>query len=69
MNQQSNQNKIMFNFSLILLHLILIIAKSDSVTLDGLEALLSGSSAIKGSNSDKDERAMNIDSQECGKCL
>ena len=59
----------MFNFSLILLHLILIIAKSDSVTLDGLEALLSGSSTIKGSNSDKDERAMNIDSQECGKCL
>ena len=58
MNQQSNQNK-MFNFSFILLCILLIITKSDSITLDGLGILLSGSSG----------RAMNTDTQECGKSL
>ena len=64
MNQQSNQNK-MFNFSFILLCILLIITKSDSITLDGLETLLSGSSAIKETNSQK----MNSDTQECGKSV
>ena len=68
MNQQSNQNK-MFNFSFILLCILLIITKSDSITLDGLETLLSGSSATKETNSGKDQRAMNTDTQECGKSV
>ena len=64
MNQQSNQNK-MFS----LLCILLIITKSDSITLDGLETLLSGSSAIKETYSEKDKRAMNTDTQECGKSV
>ena len=64
MNQQSNQNK-MFS----LLCILLIITKSDSITLDGLETLLSGSSATKETYSEKNERAMNTDTQECGKSV
>ena len=64
MNQQSNQNK-MFS----LLCILLIITKSDSITLDGLETLLSGSSATKETYSEKDKRAMNTDTQECGKSV
>ena len=64
MNQQSNQNK-MFS----LLCILLIITKSDSITLDGLETLLSGSSATKETYSEKTERAMNTDTQECGKSV
>ena len=64
MNQQSYQNK-MFNFSFVLLCILLIITKSDSITLDGLETLLSDSSATK----ETDKRAMNTDTQECGKSV
>ena len=64
MNQQSNQNK-MFS----LLCILLIITKSDSIALDGLETLLSGSSAIKETYSEKDKRAMNTGTQECGKSV